>query len=152
MTTKNIDTEIDELNSKLKQLEIKLDSLNLQYLQDNNKLQDQILELEKKNRKQAEELESLKQNTVNQEVTTKRGTNSSTNARTRAAFKEGDFVKMINNYKGQYGVIGKVYIVTAAQVHFTNLKGGTSLTRAFRNVQLLHLSEKERRNLLHLPK
>ena len=59
----------------------------------------------------------------------------------------GDLVKVINTYKGQQGSIGKVYNITKERVHLTDIKTGVSITRAFRNVQVLTLSEKEKDNL-----
>ena len=150
MKSKNIESEIEELNDKLKALELKHNNLQLQHLQDNNRLQGRVLDLERTNRNQTSELESLRQSKdrSGRSFLKKPENNSSDKIQlTRESFNKGDLVKITNNLKGRYGTIGRVYHITAAQVHFTNIKGGESLTRAFKNVEILNLSEEERRNL-----
>ena len=133
MSTKNnIDSkQVEELNSKFEALEIK-----------HNTLIHRIRELEKVNKHQSTEI-----NKLNRQQRLK-GRNAT--PLSRASFKVGDFVQVTNRYKGQFGVIGRVYSVTRAQVHFTDIKeGGGSVSRAFHNVKLLHLSKQEKDNLSH---
>ena len=144
MKSKSIDNEVEELNSRFQQLETKYNRLRNEYSTDNLLLREKIVQLEAKNIEQEKKLENLKRsNQLNDSTSTDINAPIS-----RSSFSEGDIVKVINQYKGQYGSIGKVYRVTNRLVHFTDIKTGISISRAFKNVQKLTLSDKEKSNLL----
>ena len=134
MKSKNIEKEIDELNNRFNQLEIKHNRLS----KDNTTLTERIHQLEDNNSKQQKKITTLKQNHTHQCI----------QSLSKDSFQEGDLIKVTNRYKDQYGAIGRVYSITNKQVHFTDIKSGISITRAFHNVKILQLSEKERNNLL----
>ena len=144
MKSKSIDNEVEELNSRFQQLETKYNRLRNEYSTDNLLLREKIVQLEAKNIEQEKKLENLKKsNQLNNSTSTDINAPIS-----RSSFSEGDIVKVINQYKGQYGSIGKVYRVTNCLVHFTDIKTGISISRALKNVQKLTLSDKEKSNLL----
>ena len=142
MKSKNIEKELEELNKKFDNLEIEYRFLREKHSRDNRKLRERIVQLEEKNIDQETQLKVLRTTSLKSE---RKG--SSTKQTTRESINLGDVVKVINNYKGQYGTVGKVYNITKEQVHLTDIKTGVSITRAFRNVQVLTLSEKEKDNL-----
>ena len=144
MKSKSIDSEVEELNSRFQQLETKYNRLRNEYSTDNLLLREKIVQLEAKNIEQEKKLENLKRSYQLND-----STSTDINAPiSRSSFSEGDIVKVINQYKGQYGSIGKVYRVTNRLVHFTDIKTGISISRALKNVQKLTLSDKEKSNLL----
>ena len=149
MKSKNIDREVEELNSKFKQLELKYNNLRDQYTRENVTLTERVLQLEENNRLQERKISILKatRSEPKQSDSSDRSANSQ-HILTKKSFKQGDLVRVTNNYKGQFGAIGKVYSVTNSQVHFSDIRTGISLTRAFKNVSIFHLSAKERNNLL----
>ena len=142
MKSKNIEKELEELNKKFDNLEIEYRFLREKHSRDNRKLRERIVQLEEKNIDQETQLKVLRTTSLKSE---RKG--SSTKQTTRESINLGDVVKVINNYKGQYGTVGKVYNITKEQVHLTDIKTGVSITRAFRNVQVLTLSDKEKDNL-----
>ena len=148
MKSKSIDKEVDELNRKFEQLQSNYNTLREDFSSEHLRLRERLCHLEKKNAVQEKRLAVLKRIKKPIPLPTEGIITNSTPV-TGESFSEGDIVKVINNHKGQYGSIGKIYRITKKQVHFTDIKTGTSITRAFKNVQLLILSHKEKSNLLN---
>ena len=139
MKTLNIDNEVDELNKKFHALEIK-----------QQQLVDRIRELESTRKEQWLKIEKLQRAAQGTE-TAKLSESSKRKILTRESFKEDDLVQVTNNRNGQFGIVGKIYRITRCQVHFTDIReGGGSLSRAFHNVKVLHLSDDERNNLTNI--
>ena len=91
MKSKNIEKEVDELNNRFNQLEIKYNRLSDKYAKDNTKLKEHIHQLEDKNFQQEKTITDLKQNHKRYCTTT--NTNPSLS---RESFQEGDLVKVTN--------------------------------------------------------
>ena len=128
-TKEDIDNQVKELNKKLQSLELK-----------HATLVNRIQQLERKNQDQSKQITILKQSNNSTPDTKKK-------LLTSESFKVGDFVQVTNKYNGQFRVVGRIYSVTKAQVHFTVIReGGGSVLRAFHNVKLLNLSEEEKDN------
>ena len=128
-------------------LEIEYNKLQHQYQKDNRTLRDRVIQLEQRNQQQEKKLSILKSN-QSKSVYSPTKLKGVQQHLTKDSFKQGDIVKVINNYKGQYGAIRKVYSITKVQVHLTDMRTGIPITRAFKNVKILHLSDNERNNLL----
>ena len=131
MRTKyDIDKQVEEVNTKLLSLEIK-----------HATLVNRIREVEKTNKEQSKQKTKLKQQKSKKPDTKK-------TVITSASFNVGDYVQVTNRRNGQFGVVGRIYSVTKAQVHFTDIRvGGGSISRAFNNVKLLNSSKEEKDNL-----
>ena len=151
MKSTNIDTEVDELTKKFQQLETKYNQLREEYTIDNTRLRERIVHLEEQNFEQEHKITILKSNTRSK-VSTTSGIEELGQNHKRYTFCEGDLVKVTNNYKGRYGSIGKIYRITKKQVHLSDIKTGVSITRAFKNIQKLTLSEQEVCNLQNIKK
>ena len=142
MKSKNIDSEVEELNKRFNELEINYKNLQKQYRQENLKLKERVVQLEQRNIQQEKKLSILN---ADQKPKSLQESHLKTpigqqHHLTRASFHQGDIVKVTNNYINQYGVIGTVYSsITKAQVHFTNIRTGVSITSAFKNVKILKL-------------
>ena len=150
MKSKNVDCEVEELNKRFNELEINYKNLRKQYRQENLKLKERVVQLEQRNIQQEKKLSFLN---VDQ-AKSRKGSHLTAPTRqqhhqAKDSFCHGDIVKVTNNYNNQYGAIGKIYSITKAQVHFTDIRTGVSITRAFKNVKILKLSERERNNLLN---
>ena len=142
MKSKNIEKELDELNKKFDNLEIEYSSLREQNYRDNRRLKQRISQLEEQNLEQKRQLTAIRSKPQKNE-----SIGSIKKPTTRESVHLGDLVKVINSYKGQQSSIGKVYNIIKERVHLTDIKTGVSITRAFKNVQVLTLSEKEKDNL-----
>ena len=138
-TTKQIDNnkEVEELNKKFKALTIR-----------HQQLVTRIKELEYTNNQQSVQIRDLQEHvSPTRRQKDHRQDNKDDTDRNRDSFHEGDIVQVTNNRNGKYGVVGKVYRVTRCQVHFTDIKSGGSISRAFHNVIKLRLSPEEQRNI-----
>ena len=147
MKSTNIDSKVNKLNIKFQQLETKYYKLREESIDNNSKLRERITHLEKQNLKQEQKIALLKNGQSPPKVSTSSGIEEIGQELSRYSFSEGNIVKVTNNYKGQYGSIGKIYRITKKHVHLTDIKTGVSITRAFNNVQKLTLSEQEVINL-----
>ena len=147
MKSISIDNEVEELNRKFQQLETKYNNLREEYSNDNRRLRQRIAILEEENIEQENKLVILHQKN-HSTVTTTASIAARNSNLSSSSFSEGDLVKVTNHYKGQHGSIGKVYRITNHLVHFTDIKTGVSISRAFKNVQKLTLSDNEKNNIL----
>ena len=150
MRSNNIDEELKELAEKFAELEIQHRRLQRNTTKDTNKLQGQIEELEETNRKQSSEITRLNQLVIDRKTSRKVVDKKRDKDRHRiinGSIHIGDYVKVTNNYKGQFGTIGKVYNVTKAQVHYKEVRTNNRRYRAFHNVQKINLSTEEKVNL-----
>ena len=108
------------MNKKWNALEIEYNKLQHQYQKDNRTLRDRVIQLEQRNQQQEKKLSILKSN-QSKSVYSPTKLKGVQQHLTKDSFKQGDIVKVINNYKGQYGAIRKVYSIKTLNRSFLKL-------------------------------
>ena len=136
---KNLEKEIIELSEKFNNLEVQHNRLFNATVQENRELEGRVSDLEHTNSIQSVGIDRL--NKIIRQ--TKKMSNIEKKQDLTTEFKEGEYVQITNTYKGQFGVIGKIYRVTSKQVHLTDIKTGHSVYRAFHNVKRITLSNQQ---------
>ena len=136
-TTKQIDNnkEVEELNKKFNALTIRHQQLVTR------------IELEDTNNQQSVQIRDLQEHVSPSRKLKSHHHDKDNTILNQDSFQEGDIIQITNNRNGKYGVVGKVYKVTRCQVHFTDIKSGGSISRAFHNVIKLRFTPEEKRNI-----